>query len=235
MDEKKIRVKPFNTAWWIIFICQFLLVFLLKFIFRNSSYTETYKFMTEFSIFNLIYLVVYKFTLSKTKGFDFNFWNELPFYLCNVGSIFAYLALKFNDKTMMAFCYCVGTVGALMGYFMPSKKFINAPLFSSKIIGFYGYHGLLIVINLSFRALGIYQPSVNDLMGVIYLCIIVVLVAHIVNMILRHTIYPEANYIFNYEPTNVVLAKVYKICPVKCIYLYLLLPVVAILFLIMCI
>lgn len=235
MDVKKIRVKPFNATWWIIFVCQFALVLLVKVIVGNKPYEYIYKFMTDFSIFNLIYLFLYKFSLSKTNDFEFNFWNELPLYLCNIGSILAYLAMKYNDQVMMGFCYCVGTVGALMAYLMPDKKFIDVNLFSTRAIGYYGYHGLLIVINLSFKTLGIYQPSVNDLKKIIYLCIFIVLLVHLVNMLLRHKIYPNANYMFTVEPTNIVLEKVYKICPIKCIYLYLLLPVVAVMFLIMCI
>ncbi|MDO4378576.1 MAG: YwaF family protein [Erysipelotrichia bacterium] len=234
MSKQKLNISVFNKVWWTILSLQFVIVIILKFTIGTQPIDKIMHFMKGFSIFNLIYLFIYKFTMSKDDNFDFNIWNELPLYLCNIGSILAFCATKYNNQTFMGFCYCVGTVGALMAYLMPEENFVDIPLFSCRALGFYGYHGLLIIINLSFKTLGLFNPNFHILKEIIILCIIIVLLVHTINILLRRNIYPEANYMFTVEPTNSVLEKIYKICPVKCIYLYLLLPLVALLYLLMC-
>lgn len=233
MKENRLKIVPFNKTWWFILIAQFIAVILIKLTIGRQKFDNILLFMKLFSAFNLIYLFFYKLTMSKIDDFDFNIWNELPLYLCNIGSILAFIGIRTNNQTFLGFCYCVGTVGALMAFLMPDEQFINAPLFSFKAFGFYGYHGLLIVLNLSLKFLGLIHPNIHDIKNIIILCIIIVATVHIINLFLRKNIYPEANYMFTVEPTNQVLEKIYKLCPVRCIYLYLLLPVVAILYLLM--
>lgn len=229
MEEKYI-VKAGNKTWWSLIATVILLILIIKSIFRNSSLETIRIFMICFSAFNLIYLFIYKKSLGKVKGYDYNWANELPFYLCNVGSIVSLFASLTLNPVLMAFCFVEGTFGALLAYLMPDGGFERVSFFSIMGLGFYGYHGLLMVINMLYVVLGLYVPSFAELLPMLLLNSLILLLVHFINIALRKTIHPKANYIYTVEATNFILKKFYNLFPVKCLYLFLTYPLVVVLY-----
>ncbi|HPX32584.1 MAG TPA: YwaF family protein [Erysipelotrichaceae bacterium] len=229
MKEKYI-VKTGNKTWWALIATAILLIIIIKNIFKNSSLETIRTFMIVFSIFNLIYLFIYKTSLSKVEGYDYLWANELPFYLCNIGSITSLFASISLNPTLMAFCFVEGTFGALLAYLMPDGGFERVSFFSIMGLGFYGYHGLLMVINMLYVVLGLYVPSFSELIPMLVYNSIILIVVHFINILLRKNIHPKANYIYTIDATNPVLKMFYKILPIKCLYLFLTYPLVVLLY-----
>ncbi|MGI6608867.1 MAG: hypothetical protein ACOX1F_07875 [Erysipelotrichaceae bacterium] len=229
MKDKYI-VKTGNKTWWMLISTSIILIIIIKNIFKNSPPESIRTFMICFSIFNLLYLFIYKTSLSKVKGYDYLWANELPFYLCNIGSITSLFASITLNHTLMAFCFVEGTFGALLAYLMPDGGFEEVSFFSIMGLGFYGYHGLLLVINMLYVVLGLYVLSFTELIPMLIYNSLILVVVHFINIILRKTIHPKANYIYTVEPTNPILKKFYSILPVKCLYLFLTYPLVVLLY-----
>ncbi len=229
MEEKYI-VKTGNKTWWTLIASVILLIIIIKIIFNNSSLETIRTFMIFFSIFNLTYLFIYKTSLSKVENYDYNWANELPFYLCNIGSITSLFAAITLNKTLMAFCFVEGTFGALLAYLMPDGGFEKVSFFSKMGLGFYGYHGLLMIINMLYVVLGLYVPSFSELIPMLAYNSLILIVVHFINLTLRKTIHPKANYIYTVDATNPILKMFYNILPVKCLYLFLTYPLVVVLY-----
>lgn len=229
MKEKYI-VKTGNKTCWALIATTVFLILIIKNIFKSSSLETIRIFMITFSAFNLLYLFVYKTSLSRVEGYDYLWANELPFYLCNIGSITSLFASITLNPTLMAFCFVEGTFGALLAYLMPDGGFEEVSFFSIMGLGFYGYHGLLMVINMLYVVLGLYVPTFSELIPMLIYNSLILLVVHIININLRKTIHPKANYIYTIEATNPILKTFYKILPVKCLYLFLTYPLVVILY-----
>ncbi len=228
--EDKYIVKTGNKTWWSLIMTVILLIIIIKIIFKNSSLETIRIFMIFFSIFNLVYLFIYKTSLSKVKGYDYHWANELPFYLCNIGSITSLFASISLNPTLMAFCFVEGSFGALLAYLMPDGGFESVNFFSIMGLGFYGYHGLLMIINMLYVVLGLYIPSFSEFIPMLIYNSLILIIVHFINVTLRKTIYPKANYIYTVEATNPILKKFYNILPVKCIYLFLTYPLVFVLY-----
>lgn len=229
MKEKYI-VKTGNKTWWALIATTVFLILIIKNIFKSSSLETIRIFMITFSVFNLLYLFIYKTSLSRVEGYDYLWANELPFYLCNIGSITSLFASITLNPTLMAFCFVEGTFGALLAYLMPDGGFEEVSFFSIMGLGFYGYHGLLMVINMLYVVLGLYVPTFSELIPMLVYNSLILLGVHIININLRKTIHPKANYIYTIEATNPILKTFYKILPVKCLYLFLTYPLVVILY-----
>ncbi len=228
--EDRYIVKTGNKIWWSLITAVILLIIIIKSIFKNSSMETIRIFMIFFSVFNLIYLFIYKTSLGKVKVYDYNWANELPFYLCNIGSITSLFAAITLNPTLMAFCFVEGSFGALLAYLMPDGGFESVSFFSIMGLGFYGYHGLLMVINMLYVVLGLYVPSFSELIPMLVYNSLILIIVHIINVTLRKTIHPKANYIYTVEATNPILKKFYNLLPVKCLYLFLTYPLVVVLY-----
>ncbi|MGB4626788.1 MAG: hypothetical protein WBI36_03145, partial [Erysipelotrichaceae bacterium] len=159
-----------------------------------------------------------------------NWANELPFYLCNIGSITSLFASITLNPTLMAFCFVEGTFGALLAYLMPDGGFEEVSFFSIMGLGFYGYHGLLMVINMLYVVLGLYVPSFSELVPMLVYNSLILIIVHFINLALRKTIHFQANYIYTIEATNPILKKFYNLLPIKCLYLFLTYPLVVVLY-----
>ena len=110
----------------------------------------------------------------------------------------------------------------------PENAFIGDSIFRLRNIGFYGTHMILIITSFSIVTLGFYKPKYNDIalpaittfgLAAVMLC---------VNIILRKTVCPEANYFFTFKCDVPILSTFYKWIPVPLIYellaIFILLP-----------
>ena len=124
---------------------------------RGLDENGRYRMVLYLSIAELIILRLYKYSLKDIRD-DYNWYNELPCYLCNQSTIICIIASIIKDNTLMAYCVSVGTLGAVLAFVMPDSYNRDQLVFSKQAYGFYGYHGLLIVTCLSFYTLGLYIP-----------------------------------------------------------------------------
>lgn len=217
---KQLRIKTFNIGWWFYIILTIICLILLSTLKNKiTNIDHKYNLVLIISVIEYIILRIYKFSLKDIRQ-DYNYYNELPCYLCNQSTIMCILACLTRNTGIMAYCVSVGTIGALLAIFLPDRYNIDQLFFSKQAFGFYGYHCLLIISCLSFYLLGLYNPKPSDAIYSVAYTIILVIIAHIINLILVKTkLNPISNYAFTMYPDNFILDKLYKILPVKLFYL----------------
>lgn len=176
------------------------------------------------SVFELVVLRLYKFSLKDIRS-DYNYFNELLCYLCSQSTLLCILAALTGDRHLMAFCIILGILGAILAYVMPDSYNNNQLFYSRQSVGFYGYHDLLIITCLSFYTLNVYAPDLKDTLWNMFLLFLLTVTAHLINSFLRRTgLNPKANYVFTYDPDNIVFQKLYDLFPVKLLYLLPIMP-----------
>ena len=194
---------------------------------RNFSEQGRYDLILWLSVAELIILRLYKYSLKNIRS-DYNWYNEWPCYLCNQSTILCIVAAITKNVPIMAYCVAVGTLGAVLAFVMPDRYNRDQKVFSKQAYGFYGYHGLLIVTCLSFYTLGLYTPKVSDCLWPSIWTFILAIIAHIINYVLRKTGRNKtANYVFTYDPDNGILQAMWKILPVKLVYMLPVMPIFA--------
>lgn len=190
--------------------------------------------MAVLSAIALLYLFVYKGLLSTSEYIEFSVWNELPLQPCNVVAVVAVPAALVKQpklgEALRAYCFYSGLLFVPLALVMPVDGFSNIPLFSVNAIGFYGFHGLVLIAAVSFVSLGLYRPRYRHILVVVLETAALAAFAHGVNFLLRRTVYPDANYFYTYGlEGNIVLSAIKSWIPLNFVYLLPLVPVMALL------
>ena len=217
---KDLKISVYGRGWWFYTILTILGLFILT-IFGNRlpDVNSRLKLVLILSIIEYIVLRLYKFSLRNIRT-DYNYFNELPCYLCNQSTILCIIAAYFNCKEIMVFVIIIGTLGALLAWFFPDSYNRDQPFYSIQALGFYGYHGLLIITCLSFYTLHIYKPDPKDCLWVMFMIFILAIIAHIINVILIKTkLNPRSNYVYTVKPEVAFLKKLWSFIPHQLIYL----------------
>ena len=222
--SKDFRIKVFGAGWWFYVVLTALGLFLLTTFGKGLTYEERLKLIFILSIIELIILRIYKFSLKGIRS-NYNYFNELPCYLCNQSTLLCIIASYTGNQHIMAFCIIVGTLGATLAFVMPDSYNKDQLFYSKQAFGFYGYHGLLIITCLSFYTLKVYAPDLRDALWNMLMIFVLAVIAHVVNYVLRKTdLNPESNYVFTYHPDNFILEKLYTLLPVKLLYMLPIMP-----------
>ncbi len=217
--RKEARIRVFNRWWWFyvaLTVCVLILVTLTG---RQLGLQARYRLVLTVSIIELVILRIYKFSLRKIRA-DYNYFNELPCYLCNQATLLCIVAAMTHSVSIMAYCVSIGTLGAILAFLMPDGYNRDQLVFSRQAYGFYGYHGLLIVTCLSFYTLNLYVPALKDCIWAGIYTALLAIIAHIINIIMVKTgLNPKSNYVFTMYPDNVVMQALYDRFPVRLFYM----------------
>lgn len=176
------------------------------------------RFLAALALLSVAWLFAYKFLLWAVTDYPFEFWNELPLQPCNVVALLALPAALLRGraaKPLRAFCFYGGIVFSLAAMALPVDGFHDIPLLSVNAIGFYGFHGLVLTLAISFAAWELYQPSFGDTPAVLLLLTLLGGAVHLVNLLLRATVYPHASYFYTCGlEGNPVLEGLLEVIPV---------------------
>ncbi|MBR4471009.1 MAG: YwaF family protein [Erysipelotrichaceae bacterium] len=216
---KDLTVSLFNAGWWLHVILTVLGLFLFTLYGNHLPIEERLHYIFVTSVIEYIILRLYKFYLIRVRD-DYPYFDNLPCFLCNQSTILCIIASLTNNTHLMSFCICVGSFGSILAFLFPDKIIQNQPFFGVQTLGFYGYHGLLIITCLSFYTLGLYRPVLTDGIWNTLLLFVHGVITHIVNVTLIKTgLDPIANYSFTIRPDNAFLEKLYHICPRQFFYI----------------
>jgi hypothetical integral membrane protein (TIGR02206 family) len=224
-------MRPFNALFFCIFAV-LILILIVASIFLNKKSVETRKkVLVIASVITLIGFVLYKIALSQDPEFDelrrsvgmggFNWWGELPLQLCNVNMILIPIAVLLDRRELLAFCFFVGPLGALMALTMPGMEFNGFSILLPRMLGYYGTHFLIVIEGLAVATLGLYRPKFKDLPRIVLTILIIAFVVFLINMAMRLTgLYPSANYFFAVETEgNPILELFHSFLPYPFLYL----------------
>lgn len=219
-------IKTFNLVFFGLLLFVVLLIFLLWFFFRNKSEKFRKNLIIGLSLLNIIFFFVYKLFLSIDKEFlainqidKFNWWSELPLQLCNINMFVIPLSLILNKKFLMGFSFFIAPLGALMSFLFPEPAFTGYSIFLMRNIGFYFTHSLIIVLGISLCTLGFFRPNYRYLPSIVITLIALASLMHGVNVILRATVCPHANYFFTFPTDISLLSLFYKWISIPLLYL----------------
>ena len=172
----------------------------------------------------------YKYALFADPDYDgltaamggFNWWGEFPLQLCNINMLLIPVAVLANSRPLKSFGFFVGPLGALMAILLPVEGFDGYSILLPRMLGYYGIHCLIIIEALSLAVLGLYRPRFRDLPGTVATLLLIALVIHGVNLLLRFSgLHPRANYFFTMETEGNALLEIFRgWIPIP--YLYLL-------------
>ena len=216
---KDLHIKAHNGSWFFVMTLIALFITIVTILANKLSIDGRFNFLLILSIFEFVYLRVYKYSLRFFhSGYDY--YNELPCYLCNFSTIICIIAAITRNSVLMAYCFTAGAIGALLALVFPDPYYEGKPLLSIPTYGFYGYHALLLDTCLSFYLLGLYKPNPIDALWAMLITFGLSIIAHITNFILRKTgLNNRSNYVFTYKPGNAIMEKLYSIFKVKLLYL----------------
>ena len=175
--------------------------------------------------FNLALFAGHKLSLSMDAAYihayypnGFNIFNELPLHLCNINLFLIPLGVWKRNRSIMGFSFFVAPLGALMALLFPEPLFSGFSLLLPRIFGYYVTHAVLVVCGLSLATLGFYRPDPKDIPRILKTFGLLAVGAHLINLLLRLTLCPEANYFFTYGAEISVLKLFWRIIPVPLLY-----------------
>lgn len=156
-------------------------------------------FLAALAGLSVVWLCIYKVLLWAATDYPFFVWNELPLHACNVVALLSPIAALIQGRAarpLRAFCFYGGIVFSLAAMALPVDGFYDIPLLSVNAIGFYVFHGLLLVVAISFASWELYRPTFGDTPAVLLIITLLGGVVHLINLLLRATVYPEASYFY---------------------------------------
>ena len=223
-------MRPFNGLFLGVYAVLIILLIITSRLLRGKSFETRRNVLTGMCVFSMIGFFVYKYSLSLDKEYmviyenfgGFNWWRELPLQLCNINMMLIPISVFKKNRPLMAFCFFVGSLGAIMAIAIPAYGFEGYSILLPRMLGFYGTHYMLVMEALALVTFGLYQPELKDLPGTIVMLFLIAFLLHVFNMFFRWTgICPNVNYFYTVEPEgNAALELFYRWIP--CPYLYLL-------------
>lgn len=81
---------------------------------------------------------------------------------------------------------------------MPESEFVTVSILSNKALGYYGTHSLVIMQGLLLVSLGLVKIDYKNAFRSVIFFIFMASCVHVVNMILRVTVFPEATYYYTF-------------------------------------
>lgn len=217
--SQNFRIKVFGPGWWFYMILTVILLFVLTLSCKDLDRPSRKLVILILSLLEYVVLRIYKYSLKGIRS-NYNFYNELPCYLCNQSTILCIIGSVTESSFVMSYCVTAGFLGALFAVLLPDQYNRNQLFFSKQAFGFYGYHCLLMITCLSFYTLKIYDPDPSHALYVMVMIFLLACIAHVINYGLRKSgLHPQANYVYTYFPENIVFQKCYDLFPVHVLYM----------------
>jgi uncharacterized membrane protein YwaF len=221
----QVTIRAFNGVFWILNALIVIGVIVIAKLFRDKSLTVRKKVMIWLCSILILIFFLYKIALSLDAEFlvinrieKFDWWSELPLQLCNINMFLIMLSVIFDKKAIMGFAFFVAPLGAFMAITFPEPAFTDSNIFLLRNLGFYLTHGLIMVAGISLCTLGFFRPKLKIVPKVMLILTFLALIMHGLNIILRSTVSPIANYFYTFPPDISILQLFYSWLPVPFLY-----------------
>ena len=225
LQKMMLEISPFNAVFFAIMGIFAALIIGIWYIFRNKSENAKRGVIVGICAFNIVFYFIYKYCLSKDTQFleitqleRFNWFKELPMQLCNINMFLIPISLIIKKRAVYGFSFFIGPLAAFMALIFPEKAFDGYSLLLMRNMGYYVTHGLILVCAVSLATLGFFKPKFRDIPGTVVALIVISSVIHAVNIFLRTTVCPEANYFFTYGADISILNLFWNWIPVPYLY-----------------
>ncbi|MDR2348878.1 MAG: YwaF family protein [Bifidobacteriaceae bacterium] len=174
---------------------------------------------------NLVCFALYMYGLVSTGLFPAHVVYNMPLQLCSLVTFSLIPAILLNSRGLRAFCYFIGCLAGFLALFSPASGIEGVGVFSPLSIGFFGSHGLNVVIGAMIACLGLYRPDYRGAWRTLLHLLALALAMAVLNLVLRLTLLPEANYFYFFDPEGAdILVALHDLVGLPVIYLLPVLP-----------
>jgi uncharacterized membrane protein YwaF len=177
---------------------------------------------------NFVCFGLYMFGLATTGLFPAHVVYNMPLQLCSLVTFSLGPAIIWPSRPLRGFCYFIGCLTGFLALFSPAQGIEGVGVFSPLAIGFFGSHGLNVVIGALIASLGLYRPSYREAFKALGLFLILAVAMAALNLSLRWTLLPQANYFYFFDPEGAeILVALHNLVGLPILYLLPLIPVAA--------
>lgn len=213
-------IKAFNIVWFLVIALFIGATIFVTIKLKNKEQITKDKFMTILGISNIVFFLLYKVWLS-IDDYDFVFWKELPLQLCNINMFLIIIAARSKNKFLTVFSSYVAPLGAIMAMTFAEPAFTGNSIFLLRNIGFYGTHGIILMMGILLFTLGYQKPSFKDIIYLLPALVVISLSAYLVNNLFGLIVNCKTNYFYTCSPAGIGLLEMFwEWIPLE--YLYLL-------------
>ena len=201
-------IKAFNIVWLLVISLFIAAAIFVTVKFKTKEQKAKDKFMIILGIANIIFFVLYKVWL-VFDDFDFVFWKELPLQLCNINMFLIIIAAKSKNKFLTVFSSYVAPLGAIMAMTFAEPGFTDNSIFLLRNIGFYGTHGIILMMGILLFTLGYQKPSFKDIIYLLPALVVLSFSAYLVNNLFGLIVNCKTNYFFTCSPSGIGLLETF--------------------------
>ncbi|MDR2347572.1 MAG: YwaF family protein [Bifidobacteriaceae bacterium] len=170
---------------------------------------------------NLVCFASYMVGLASTGSFPAHVVYDMPLQLCSLVTFSLAPAIVLDIPVLRGFCYFIGCLAGFLALFSPATGIEGVGVFSPLAIGFFGSHGLNVVIGALIAAFGLYQPSYKGAFMTLAFFLALVAAMALLNVSLRLTVLPQANYFYFFDPEGAdILVALHNLVGVPILYLF---------------
>lgn len=226
--QNLLILKPFNLAFFLFAAVAVFLIWLITKILKDANDTPKKATYIIICIITIIGYFIYKYALSLDQEYNvvygvyggFNWWKELPLHLCNIHMILMPIAVASNKRSLLAFCFFIAPLGAIMALIMPGLGFSGYSILLPRMLGYYGTHFMVVVEAFLLYTLDFYKPEYKDIFRALLTMLIVSIGIFCINLILRFTgACADSNYFYLMDPEgNPILKLLYSFIPYPFLY-----------------
>jgi uncharacterized membrane protein YwaF len=214
-----MAMMPFSWPWVVFLLVLVAIAFAIYTVAKRFDLEGRRRILLGLAIANAVLFTAYTISLPSNPRYDFELVPNLPLQFCSLVTVGGIVAVALKSRVIRSLCYFPGAVGGFMALFSPAPVFTGQPVFSLFSIGFFGTHGMNVVLAVMLGALGLFKPSYREAFkGLGYfvaLCCSMILV----DLVMRWTVYSQTNYFYFFDPEGAgVLEALYKAIPVPIVY-----------------
>jgi uncharacterized membrane protein YwaF len=183
--------------------------------------------------FNAVLFTVYTISLPSNPHYDFVLVTNLPLQFCSLVSVGLIFALIFKTPVLRALCYFPGALGAFFALVSPAEVFTGQPMFSLFTLGFWGSHGLNVILSVLIASLGLYKPSYRNAVKTLGYFVVMCVSMFAIDLVMRWLVYPETNYFYFFDPEGAgILVWLWNLIGIPFVYELPVVPFAGVMFLV---
>ncbi|MDR1118830.1 MAG: YwaF family protein [Bifidobacteriaceae bacterium] len=217
----------FSVPWIGFVVVLLLLGFALYAVGRRLSMRGRQRLLVGAAVANLACFVLYMIGLTVTGLFPAHVIYNMPLQLCSLVTFCLIPAILIDSRVLRGFCYFIGCLAGFLALFSPATGIEGGGVFSPLAIGFFGSHGLNVVIGALIASLGLYKPGYREAFKTLGYFAVLAGAMALVNLALRLTLLPRANYFYFFDPEGAdILVMLHNLVGIPVLYLLPILPLV---------
>jgi uncharacterized membrane protein YwaF len=174
---------------------------------------------------NLACYGLYMVGLLTQNSFPAHVIYDMPLQLCSLVTFGLIPAIALRVNWLRGFIYFIGCLSGFLALFSPAEGIQGVGVFTPLSIGFFGSHGLNVVIGALIATLGLYRPSYREAFKTLGAFGVLVAAMAVFNLAVRATVAAEANYFYFFDPEGAqILVALHNWVGLPIIYMFPVLP-----------